>query len=385
VAMRLDLLLSQISSITKKHDGISRITGEYFNIFNLLNVTYHEISHSKIIASLLDTKGSHGKGDVFLKLFISSVGLTDKDFATNDASVEIEKFIGYISEDYSSGGYIDIVISNNKNQKILIENKLGAEDQRNQLLRYHNWNPRAHLLYLTLDGQEPSEYSTGKLVDYYKCISYEKHILDWLKLCKKETVDNPLLRETLTQYIILIKQITEQSRSDEVEKDYLGIILKDADNVSAAFTISTLVNSIKINIFEKIFDPMIRKIAEELGLLVEFDSDVYWNKEKGFRLFKQDWNKTRIIFEFERNNFRDMYCGITDVVIPKDLQEECIENQKFEVAEGYPLYKYMDDCLSWSDEVLLEIYNNNNKLISTFKDRIIELEAIVRKIHDAKK
>jgi hypothetical protein len=68
--MCLDLLLSQISSITKKHDEISRITGEYFNIFNLLFATYHEGTHSRIITSLLDTKGSHGKGDIFLNYLL---------------------------------------------------------------------------------------------------------------------------------------------------------------------------------------------------------------------------------------------------------------------------------------------------------------------------
>jgi hypothetical protein len=235
--MNLEALLAKIEGINKKYEEKYNISGEKFNIFNILKITSDEISHSRIISSLLNPRGTHGKRDVFLKYFLNITGI--ESFVSENAVVETEKFIGYKTKENDSGGRIDIIITNEKNYQIIIENKIYAGDQYNQLLRYSEYNPNAHLLYLTLFGNEASEYSVGKMNDIkYSQISYNNHIIEWLELCKKEAIDNPILRETLTQYIILIKQLTGQARSKEMQKEYLDIIMQSTENVSAAFTVS---------------------------------------------------------------------------------------------------------------------------------------------------
>ena len=62
--MNLELLLTQISNINKKYEEIYKFSGERFNIFNLLNLSGDELSHSKIISTLLNQKGMHGKDNI---------------------------------------------------------------------------------------------------------------------------------------------------------------------------------------------------------------------------------------------------------------------------------------------------------------------------------
>ena len=62
-------LLTQVNLISKKYEEIAKHTGENYNIFQILGTTRDELAHSKIIGDLLNPKGIHGLGDVFLRSF----------------------------------------------------------------------------------------------------------------------------------------------------------------------------------------------------------------------------------------------------------------------------------------------------------------------------
>lgn len=101
----------------------------------------------------------------------------------------MEHYIGAVTE--TEGGRIDILIYN-KTNKVIIENKIFAGDQVNQLLRYYNYDKAAKLYYLTLFGTGPSEESTGKgqlKFDPNNCLSYASDILQWLEKCRKEAAN----------------------------------------------------------------------------------------------------------------------------------------------------------------------------------------------------
>ena len=70
-------LLSQVYDINKSYEEKAKQSGENFNIFNILDLTTKEIIHSKFIAMLLDPRGKHGQGNLFLKLFINTISLND--------------------------------------------------------------------------------------------------------------------------------------------------------------------------------------------------------------------------------------------------------------------------------------------------------------------
>jgi hypothetical protein len=372
--INFELLLTQITNVRKIYEDIYKFSGEKFNIFNILNLSRNEISHSRIIEELLNPNGTHGKDNKFLELFLKCIGI--KEFSINNVITETEKFIGYISDDYTSGGRIDIVITNEKGEQIVIENKIDANDQRNQLLRYNKLNP-AYLLYLTLSGNEPSENSIREDVkDKYKVISYKDHILNWLELCKKESIDNPILRETITQYIVLIKQLTGQARSKEMQEKYLDIIVKDVDNLSAAFYISHNINDIKLRVIKDKFIPLIEDLVKNKpGLKIEMDLDCS-DPYKGFSIIKQEWKNCKMEFGFFKGDFKDMFYGFSGKDISQELKNY-FRSLNYKFDENWHLYQYMDRYRNWDEEFFKELYSNSINISNVFESKIGELLAIV--------
>lgn len=122
------------------------------------------------------------------------------------------------------GGRMDLVIKDPKGEVIVIENKIFAPEQENQIQRYKNAYPNGMIFFLTLDGKD--SISAGNLVvdEDYHLICYEKTIINWLELCLKETFNQPILRETLKQYIVLIKKLTNQSTNKKMSEEIIQII-----------------------------------------------------------------------------------------------------------------------------------------------------------------
>ncbi len=252
-------LLTNVALIKNKYDEIAKISGENFNIFKILGLTTSEVrTHSAFLAELLNPKGHHGQGDLFLKLFLKQHEL---EFQTENAIVEIEKHTGFINEEYTEGGYIDIIISSSK-KAIIIENKIYAGDQSKQLIRYSNYAKKAyynncHLLYLTLDGKDASHESKGQLMlntDYH-LISYKDDIIDWLDQCRKEAANFPIIRETITQYSNLIKHLTNQATNNKMEQDIIKTII-ESSNIDEAIEISKSIEKIKLTVIKKIADSL---------------------------------------------------------------------------------------------------------------------------------
>jgi hypothetical protein len=229
-------LLSEVSSFRKAYQVIGQTDELNFNLFYLLGVQHSEVgTHSTILGELLNPKGSHGMGSIFLRLFLKRIGIDDFDIER--AIIFVEFYIGPVEPD--KGGRIDLLIESSSG-KIIIENKVFAKDQPNQLLRYHNFDPSAPLFYLTLMGESPSNQSTGenlKEIEHYRCISYRTEILCWLEDCQKEAVTRPVLRETFTQYIQLIKQLTHQTLHSRMSKEIINQIFRDKDSLAAFYQI----------------------------------------------------------------------------------------------------------------------------------------------------
>ncbi len=241
-------LLSQVSIIKNKYDDLAEYTGENYNVFNVLGIYNDELSHSKIIGDLLNAKGKHGQKDTFLRLFLkelpsfennSSQFKVIKTFKTANSRVFIEKHIGKVNYENGEGGRIDILINDGKNN-IIIENKVWAGDQYLQLVRYNNQDKNAPILYLTLEGKEPKTSSRDnlKLGETFICISYKDTIKKWLENCIKEMTNKPIIRESLNQYLVLVKQLTNQSTNNKMKEEIINLLIKSPENLKAAKAIS---------------------------------------------------------------------------------------------------------------------------------------------------
>lgn len=309
-------LLMQVSGINKKYEEIAKITGENYNVFKVLGFTTKEVKlHSAFIADLLNPKGSHGMGDVFLKIFIRQLpdNIQKQITDTRDTIIEVEKWLGKIDNIDWTGGYIDILISFKNSVSIIIENKINALDQEGQLRRYFNFKQSASIIYLSLDGKKAIDYSTKNIEFPDKLIhpilfSYRENIKQWLEECIKETVYLPLLRETISQYVNIIRHLTHQTMENKEQEEIISKILSNGDYIEALMKIGD--GNIYLQTKLKIIDNIYQRISELFsGKDILIDKGYLNGKEDlplgtfdtGFWFYKASW-KHCITFFFTEND-----------------------------------------------------------------------------------
>lgn len=232
----IENLLNQIKIVTDKNAEIIEATGGRFNMFQICGVNHYEKTHSAILAEFLNPKGSHGLKSKFLECFIETLEekFSIKNFNCENAIVATEK--------YFDTGNIDILIEDNHSKAMIIENKIYADDQWEQLKRYDSSAKNKYktedyqIFYLTLDGTEASEQS-GEGVEYH-AISYRETIIEWLEKCVAIAVRYPMVRETINQYIIHLKQLTNQDMDTKCKEEKLEILVKNFEAAQAIYQIT---------------------------------------------------------------------------------------------------------------------------------------------------
>ncbi|WP_282133582.1 PD-(D/E)XK nuclease family protein [Cellulophaga baltica] len=295
----LNKLIDKVSEISKRFEEVAKVSGNNFNVFNVINVTTDEVRlHSKFLAELLNPNGSHGQEDVFLRLFVDQFKI---DIDTATTKVEIENYIGTKTE--TTGGYLDIYAEDAKGKSFIIENKIYAKDQENQLLRYYNYMPN-NLLYLTLLGNEPhkNSYGTLKVNQDFMLLSYKEDIISWLTACRKEAVELPLLREGITHYINLIKNLTGQSTNSKMNKEITKYIASSADNLKQATLIEQNLVEAKILIQWNFWNSLEAKLVHKNLILLE----------------KKKPTKDNIIGYYTKTRNRDYYYGFWIKIYEKE-------------------------------------------------------------------
>lgn len=305
--MNIRSLLNNIALITKKSNQLLDATGGRFNIFQIIGITTDETRlHSSFLCELLDINGSHGLKDKPLKAFI--VTCLDKDFGfnTTNAISQVEYHIGEKTETH--GGRLDIFICDNVNKAIIIENKIYAGDQENQMLRYYNHSKKysdSRLIYLSLDGKSPSDYSLGGEPIKYLQLSYKFDIINWLTECKQFAVDFPLVREGISHYINLIKQLTNTSFMEEINEEIVELVMQSPENMQNAFELEKALINIKIKTQLEFWNQL-KKSIESMSLKLIGDEDSK----------TVDYNKVRGFYEKQRN--KDIHYGLWIEVFNKN-------------------------------------------------------------------
>ncbi len=333
-------LLNRVYEVYKKmtvEESHSFSGGNHFNVFNVIGLWSEEVRlHSAMIRELLDPSGSHGCSDQFLKIFLTKVlninNITGETSLTR-AIVDSEFYIGQISADRDDGGRIDIIVNIPENlniPSIIIENKIYAPDQENQLLRYYKYgtktfpNNNFSLVYLTLSGSNPSDWSLGTETSVApKCISYINDIIPWLQSCAQIAFDKPKVRETIIQYIDLLQQITEYSMKemDDIVKE---VSCSEDNHISGLLICSRrnkIIQSALMGPITKVLNEVAQKTESELHLRVQCIPYNGYDK----RGDKIDWNfkflistsdgKRQVCLKYIFNSWdlADLYYGIDNV------------------------------------------------------------------------
>lgn len=287
----------------KKEESLRR--GERFNMFQVCGVDHYEVMHSAIIASFLDPKGNHGQRDKFLKAFISIVD--DKTgIETSSCSVYTE----YVTNE----GRIDILIEDKKGKGIIIENKVYAADQWEQLKRYDKFSKDKYgegnyaIYYLTLDEHDASDYS-GKGINYTR-ISYKEHILNWIEECIKESATTPLIRETLIQYRNHIKQLTNQDMDTMNKEALIDTMINNPEAIAALFSMQ---EDYKRHAFDKYVKPAFEGFCKENNLIYEECNLFEYGKEKGLYFRRNEWDIFAIwVYSENKRSNSGFYWGISN-------------------------------------------------------------------------
>ncbi|MAU17156.1 MAG: hypothetical protein CMH46_16635 [Muricauda sp.] len=374
-------LIKDTKRIIAHHNEVARLKGENFNIFSILNMEHKENgTHSAFLGELLDPKGSHAKGNLFLRLFLESVG--NNTIHLDKASVVLEKYIGKRDDAKLTGGRVDIYITDQTNS-ICIENKIYAADQNVQLQRYCNHNKKNNTVYyLTLGGSDASEASKGDLVadkDYY-LISYKNDIIEWLEACLKESAEDPILRESIKQYIILLKKLTNQLTDKAMEKEMHRLV---KENYNAAQTISNLISDVELETTKQFIDVVAERLKKELNdhwrIVVDDDLSQPW---KGITITNDKWPEN-ISIKLEGESKIPWQKSIFGIIATKEKvertplkaalgQHEYFQSG-FRESNIWPYYRYILYFDNVSDRSKLFNASQREELIEFVKEKLLEI------------
>lgn len=369
-----------------------KVKGEDFNIFSITKIErYENNTHSAMFAELLNPKGSHHQGDLFLKEFLkivfSKISLSDDD---QDHSKEIQDYIknvqittehpvGVIDDKSETGGRIDILLYSNK-KRFIIENKIDAADQYKQIIRYCNFKEKDDsVIYLTKFGTKPSVESAGNLkegVDYFN-LSYSKDIINWLEVCLEKNgaieFENDYVKHGIKQYLNLVKKITNR-----LETKFM-LELKDTikSNFEAAEQIANIFYEARLEL-QKSFRWSVKESLHK-HLNADFEvviKDAIGSIDSSISIYSNNVNNNKLYFKVGSFDGQDgtLYCSVYNVTgaesIALKLNPTCKNGQNTTV--NYPIC----ELLETKERNLLNMRSTG--ILSQFKDNSNYHEEMVK-------
>ena len=198
---------TELTRLRAEADERDKLVASRFNIFHLLGVADFEVTtHSALLANLLDPQGSHAQKHLFLGRFLTMCKAKFAGFPVPANDITSSRWV-IEKEKVTSWGNLDLVVScRSLGYLLVIENKVWAEEQPEQLERYHCWMqtrsstfPTQVLIYLTRDGAESHTHAGHP----YFALSYRDHIKGWIKSSLVD-VKAPRIIEILGQYLEVI-------------------------------------------------------------------------------------------------------------------------------------------------------------------------------------
>ena len=237
-----------------------------FNLLSIIEKDRDEAHvHSKVIYNLLSQDWGKKDKETFLTLFLKEIGIEDENIYDKNWEVTREKAFDLDT----IKGRLDFEIKS-KDCIYIIEMKIDAGDQPEQLIRYQEFAKEQHkkykIFYLTLDGHNASKKSIGEEENLeenqkveYTNISFKEEILNWLENCLKlvEGKENKLA--CINQYIASINKILGEK--DTKIKDN---ILKSVKDIKTAITIYEKLNENLQKVLESFFEELNKKLKNKL-------------------------------------------------------------------------------------------------------------------------
>ena len=238
-----------------------------FNVFEAIRKREDEVNlHSRFLVAVLSQRGAPERCVAVqpnLKDFVSAI--VGECWNTDGAVVERERH------------NIDILITKDTEWAIVIENKIWAPDGPRQLWRYFSTacdlgfpKERIRLFYLTPDGRDPSKQSVsepaGKNGREVKVtpISYKEHITPWLDRCQQRAYNNAPLRDSIAQYMDVVRSLTGTSIGAKY-MNTLKELLLDGDNLAIASELEEPIRQAKTECVRRLWEAIEGEIEPRLA------------------------------------------------------------------------------------------------------------------------
>lgn len=302
----------------------SRQLSPNFNTFDYINTD--ELGLSRILATLLDPKGSHAQQETFLKLFVEHClpdmyTPTERQVFLNNLE-KTEVFLEEVTRKSGTQRRMDIYLKcqlDNDSYGICIENKPYAADQYNQLIDYYKeleerGHTNRHIVYLNEYNDAPSEYSVDAktLASWRQDHQYShlrfSELIDWLKACQVEC-QNHSVSEFIAQLIKFIQKQFMGIEDMNEDNAVLNIIKKDAATIDASIKVSNTVNRMKKELIAKLKTDLLAKCKKTDYELDVSDFGEGKNYER-INFIIPGYDVGYICFEFQGKDFDKPCLGI---------------------------------------------------------------------------
>ena len=296
-----------------------------FNLLSIIEKDRDEAHiHSKIIYNLLSQNWGKKDKETFLTLFLKEIGIEDENIYDKNWEVTREKAFDLDT----IKGRLDFEIKS-KDCIYIIEMKIDAGDQPEQLIRYQKFAKEKHkkykIFYLTLDGHNASKKSIGEeenleeneKVEYIN-ISFQGEILNWLENCLKLVEGKENKSACISQYIASINKILGEK--DTKIKDN---ILKSTEDIKTAITIYEKLNDKLQKVLKNFFEELNKKLKNKLKDITSkpIYNESYIKDYYNYTLDKipQDYPGLYIVLDENKSNNSNYYKFVLKLELAPEL------------------------------------------------------------------
>ena len=292
-----------------------------FNLLSIIEKDRDEAHiHSKVLYNLLSQNWGKKDKETYLTLFLKELGIEEEIIynktweVTREKAFDLDTVKGRLDFEIKSKDYIYI-----------IEMKIDAGDQPEQLIRYQEFAKEQHkkykIFYLTLDGHSASKKSVGEEVSEeikkveYTNISFQEEILNWLGKCLDLVKGKENKSTCINQYIASINKILGEK--DTKIKDN---ILKSTEDTKNAISLYGELNDklqVTLENFMSVLKEKLRaRIENEIIYYKKYVKDYY-----NYALDKmpQDYPGLYIVLAENKSRNSNYYRFVLKLEISPDL------------------------------------------------------------------
>ncbi len=209
----------------------------------------------------------------------------------------------------------------------------------------------------------------------------------------KETASLPHVRETISQYLFLVRELTEQSNSQSMNEELIKHITANQDSLSSFFSLLQQDANVKASLTNLLVDQLVEAARLE-GLHRDEPSKTLSRQQYSAIYFTSDIltnSNLKIGFEFEYNDYRSLDFGFRNTSVEKKSPSKCLEELYKLFSEQFPTFppaqrsalwpayaNFESPYENWQEEAFLEIISG--QILSNMREKLKIMSIITTQV-----